>query len=179
MRAGRKVTLLESGGSDYEPDVQDLADGAITGQEYYRLIDSRLRYFGGTTAIWGGRVSELNNIDFEQRAFLPHSGWPITKADLAPYICQALQLLELNESLSGARLWESLGLSHPGFDADSLAVDLWQFDERFGRFTLSQVDDLRDSPGVQLLLHATVVNIRTNEQGTAIGQIEISNGLPD
>ena len=175
MQAGRKVILLESGGSDYEADVQDLADGTTSGQEYYPLVDSRLRYFGGTTAIWGGRVSELNPIDFERREFLPHSGWPIKHAELKPYIQQALRALDLNQQLSGPTLWQSLGLKAPGFDSDSLTIELWQFDERFGRFTLGQVDDLRDSSSVQVILHATVVNLRTTKDGSAIRHIEIRN----
>ncbi|WP_240198223.1 FAD-dependent oxidoreductase [Novosphingobium sp. P6W] len=54
LKAGRTVTLLESGGLDYEADSADLNAGENVGEPYYELHHSRLRFFGGTTAIWGG-----------------------------------------------------------------------------------------------------------------------------
>ncbi|HEX8258173.1 MAG TPA: FAD-dependent oxidoreductase, partial [Allosphingosinicella sp.] len=77
LAAGHEVVLLESGGLDYEADVAELNTGENVGEDYYDLEDSRLRFFGGTTAIWGGRCAELDPIDLEKRDYVPHSGWPI------------------------------------------------------------------------------------------------------
>src|SRR5829696_4514144 len=74
---GHDVLLLESGGLDHEAAIAELNAGESVGQPYYELADSRLRFFGGTTAIWGGRVAELDRIDFERRPWAPHTGWPI------------------------------------------------------------------------------------------------------
>ena len=61
---GVDVLLLESGGPDHEDDVQDLAAGETVGHDYWELREARLRFFGGTTAIWGGlSVKDLVNID--------------------------------------------------------------------------------------------------------------------
>ena len=49
------VCLLESGGPDYDGKIQALYTGENRGQPYYELDDSRLRFFGGTTLVWGGR----------------------------------------------------------------------------------------------------------------------------
>ena len=65
--AGHRVTLLESGGLDYDPATQDLAAGDSVGMTYYDLVDARLRFFGGTTNIWGGRCVPLEPLDFERR----------------------------------------------------------------------------------------------------------------
>jgi len=62
---GHDVCLLEAGGIDFEQATQDLCRGGITGMEYYELEHSRLRFFGGTTNIWGGRSVPLDRIDFE------------------------------------------------------------------------------------------------------------------
>ena len=70
---GRSVTLLESGGLDYEPETQALYRGKNVGMPYYDLDQSRLRFFGGTVAIWGGRCALLDPIDFEKREWVPHS----------------------------------------------------------------------------------------------------------
>ena len=55
LAAGRDVLLLESGGADFEAATADLNAGTIIGEDYYPLHDARMRFFGGTTAIWGGR----------------------------------------------------------------------------------------------------------------------------
>ena len=85
LAAGHEVLLLESGGTDYEVPTADLNAGFNIGEDYYPLHDARLRFFGGTTAIWGGRCAELDPIDLERREWVPHSGWPIGWADLDPY----------------------------------------------------------------------------------------------
>ena len=51
----------------------------------YTLTESRLRYFGGTTNHWTGQCHPLDAIDFEERDWLPLSGWPISRVDLAEY----------------------------------------------------------------------------------------------
>ena len=75
-RRGHDVCLLEAGGMDFEQATQDLCLGDNLGMEYYELEHSRLRFFGGTTNIWGGRSIPLDRIDFEKRDWVPYSGWP-------------------------------------------------------------------------------------------------------
>src|SRR6185369_17024958 len=71
------VVLLESGGYGYESRVQDLYRGPSTGEKYYKGLDEcRTRRFGGSTNCWGGICTPLNPIDFEQRPWVPWSGWP-------------------------------------------------------------------------------------------------------
>ena len=80
VRQGLSVCLLESGGLDYEEATQALYRGANIGMHYYELDHSRLRFFGGTVAIWGGRCALMDPIDFIKRDWVPHSGWPIGRA---------------------------------------------------------------------------------------------------
>src|SRR5690606_19946306 len=63
--------------------IHRLADGENTGFPYYELQETRLRLLGGTTAIWGGRLAELDPEDFEAKPWVAHSGWPISKDDIA------------------------------------------------------------------------------------------------
>ena len=84
LAGGKSVILLESGGLDYEAATADLNAGENVGEPYYDLDKARLRMFGGTTAIWGGRCAELDPIDFERRAWVEHSGWPFGIDELRP-----------------------------------------------------------------------------------------------
>ena len=64
VERGHDVCLLEAGGMDFDQATQDLCMGENLGMEYYELNHSRLRFFGGTTNIWGGRSVPLDRIDF-------------------------------------------------------------------------------------------------------------------
>ena len=65
------------------------------------MTTGRFRALGGTTLKWGGQILELNDEDFEARPWVEGSGWPISKAELAPYYEQALVLEGLGECATG------------------------------------------------------------------------------
>ena len=159
-----KTVILESGERDFRKDVQTLAEGANIGEDYYPLETSRLRLFGGTAAIWGGRCAELDPIDFEKRDYLPHSGWPFPKSDLDPYYETAFASLGLKRPGEG-RLWSEVGRPQPEFDPKKLDTDLWVFDENGERFTNLSRDGLEET---DILLGATVTEIEVSEQGEVI-----------
>jgi choline dehydrogenase-like flavoprotein len=172
---GVDVLMLESGAADFEKPLQDLGAGESVGFTYYPLDQSRLRLFGGTTAVWGGRVVQLDPIDFERRPWIDHSGWPFGKETLAPYYAEALRSLDLELTEGNEDLWERLQLRKPDFDADQLRTSFFQFDEQFERFTLRRCDDLVGSGKVRILLRATVLEIRANAEGGAIESVQIGN----
>jgi choline dehydrogenase-like flavoprotein len=166
LTQGRSVVLLESGGLDYEPDTADLGAGRNVGEDYYDLEDSRLRFFGGTTAIWGGRCAELDPIDFERRDWVPHSGWPISRETLAPYYREAWAELGFPQGPDTAEAMKAAGVPLPDLDPARLSLGTWQFDERFNRFTFDACADLREHPRCTIVTHATVTRIETGEAGT-------------
>ena len=157
----QKVIVLESGGRDYDAQAQALSKGDNIGAPYYDLETTRLRLFGGTAAIWGGRCAELDPIDFKKRDFIPHSGWPIEKAELAPYYARAFKSLGLSRPGEG-RLWETLNRPRPAFDPDKLDADLWCFDENGERFTNPSRGNLSD---VDILLNTTVTALDVAASG--------------
>ncbi|MCF8014704.1 MAG: GMC family oxidoreductase [Chromatiaceae bacterium] len=76
--------LIESGGLSPEAETQDLYQGE-TPSIAYPLSSSRLRYFGGSSGHWGGFCRPLDPVDFEQRDWIPLSGWPFGREELDPY----------------------------------------------------------------------------------------------
>ncbi len=160
---GHSVTLLESGGLDYEAKSADLGAGRNVGEPYYDLEDARLRFFGGTTAIWGGRCAEFDPIDFERRDWVPHSGWPISRETLEPYYQEAWRDLGFPQGAEKAETLSAAGVPLPDVDPERLSLRTWQFDERFNRFTFEACEDLRTHPRCTIITHATVTGIEANE----------------
>ena len=161
LDAGHDVVLLEAGGRDFDARAQAAVAGFNAGHEYYDLETTRLRLFGGTAAIWGGRCAELDPIDFEERDFLAHSGWPIAKSDLDRYYAEVFAELGLERPGRG-RLWAATGTRAPGFDADKLDADMWVFDEDGERFTDTARRGLDRATTV---LNAPVTEIAVNDAG--------------
>ncbi|MGB5290125.1 MAG: FAD-dependent oxidoreductase [Lysobacterales bacterium] len=172
MNAGRHVCLLEAGGMDYDEQTQSLTKGKIIGMEYYELDHSRLRFFGGTTNIWGGRSIPLDRIDFEKRDWIPHSGWPITLDDLKPYYQIAHDSLELGEYDYEAGMWEKLNLSPIDFDPEKIGHRFWRFDGLAERFNSNRSDDLIEAENVQVVLHANTIGLQALENGLAISRLD-------
>ncbi len=170
---GHSVCLLESGGTDFEQATQDLYRGANVGMPYYDLDEARLRFFGGTVSIWGGRAALLDPIDFETRSWVPHSGWPIGRAELDPYYRLAHQSLQLGDFNYEHDIWRTLGVAAPDFDPDRLATNLWRFDEANERFAASRARDLIDAPNVRIVLHANAVSLNADAEGRTIKSVQV------
>ena len=166
--AGHRVTLLESGGLDYDPATQALAAGDSVGMTYYDLVDARLRFFGGTTNIWGGRCVPLEPLDFERRSWVPDSGWPIGYADLEPYYRAAHDDLGLGDFHYDESVWALTGQRPPALAPDTLITRFWRFDTVKERFSPARSRDLVDADDVTVLTHANVVHLQANASATAL-----------
>lgn len=173
--AGKSILILESGGLDYEDDVVDFMVGSASGYPYYNLDECRLRFFGGTTAIWGGRCAQLNAIDFEKRDWVEYSGWPYGKEVLLPYYNRAQEILDLQATNGEDELWEKHKLKRPPFDEQELSTAFWQFDTRADRFAHHNSDDVINSKKTTVVLHATVTNIQANAEGNHIEKVTFAN----
>lgn len=174
LARGRGVILLESGGLDYEAPVADLNAGANAGLHYYDLGDSRLRFFGGTTAIWGGRCAELDPIDLERRDYVPHSGWPIGWNELAAYYEEARPLFGLPATRLDDAAMRNAGVPLPRFEA--LDTPVWTFDPAFARFSWAECEDLRTHPDCRIVTHASVTAIHAAGNGIESIEAKSLNG---
>ncbi|MCL6741643.1 GMC family oxidoreductase [Sphingomonas sp. RB56-2] len=170
LARGCSVVLIESGGLDHHDTTADFNRGEIVGHEYHPLEHSRLRFFGGTTAIWGGRVAEYDAIDFERRDWVPHSGWPFGPAEIHDYLAEARALLGV-DGVDTGRLPRPPLLQR--LSSEELAVRWWCFDPAFDRFTIDRAEDLQDDPRCTLLLHATVREIVLEADAGSVERLDI------
>ncbi len=174
VKRSHEVCLLEAGGMDFHQGTQDLCAGRNVGMDYYELEHSRLRFFGGTTNIWGGRSVPLAAIDFEQRDWVPHSGWPISLDDLQHYYRIAHDSLELGDYEYTHSLWQKLQLAPIDFDPAEIAHLFWRFDAKKERFNSTQVDDLLAAVNARIVLHANIVQVQADENARIIRQLNAS-----
>lgn len=172
MNAGRDVCLLEGGGMDFEDRTQSLFEGENVGMEYYDLDHSRLRFFGGTTNIWGGRSVPLDPIDFEKRDWVPHSGWPITLDDVQAYYQVAHESLELGVYDYSEANWGTLGIEPLAFDPEKIGTRFWRFDDMAERFNSRRSDDLAKAANVRIVLHANATALEASENASGIGHLD-------
>ena len=92
---GISSVLLEGGLLDSSGKAgRDAYKGEVVGL-HYPLSSSRLRWFGGTSNIWGGWCKALDPIDYTRRPDAPLPSWPINVEDLAPYQEKAVEWVEL------------------------------------------------------------------------------------
>jgi choline dehydrogenase-like flavoprotein len=168
-----KVLLLEGGGFDFDPQMQELYRGEIVGQPYFPLQAAALHYFGGTTNHWAGFCSTFESIDFEKRDWVPHSGWPITRADLDPFYARAQKVIRLGPYKYDAADWKNGDPDRVPLLADSRVVrtQMWQFKRT--RFGTEYRDEIVNSPNVHLYTHANVVEVEANEPVSAVQSVRI------
>jgi choline dehydrogenase-like flavoprotein len=104
LKSGRSIILLPGGGPNQTASAIDLYRGKVnpTGS-HEPLEENRLRMWGGTTTVWGGRCIPFDPVDFEKRSWIPDSGWPISLGGLADHISRASELSESGKADFDAR----------------------------------------------------------------------------
>lgn len=178
-----KVLILESGGLVEEPESD--AQSEIESVGAPRVIEQTLvrnRIFGGSSHTWSGKCATFDDIDFEARPWVAFSGWPICRANLAPYLDRAASYVGIEPHCHDRDVWALLGRPQPNPDVDTevLVPFFWQLSKddsspldyamRFGRRFLSST-----ATNIRILLHATVTHITTNETGAQLTSVEVTN----
>jgi choline dehydrogenase-like flavoprotein len=168
-----RVTVLESGGLDFDAPTSDLYVGDITGLPYFELQFARLRYFGGSTNHWGGTCRPEEPIDFEVRDWVPHSGWPISRADLDPYYPRAAEVVGLNVAERDLDVWRAASpFPTMPFDEERIVTVVAQIvKSRERRFAPRYRSELESAANINVVLHANATEIETNGAGGAVDRI--------
>ena len=162
-----RVCILESGGTSFDGRIQALCVGNNVGQPYQPLDACRLRFFGGSTNHWMGSNCALLDIDFEKRDWVPHSGWPFARRVLDPYYERARFYLDLDERGFESAAWERAG-GYPPFHPGLEKLETRIYEYRPVRFGTRFREDIERSKNVSVYLHATTLEIETNEAATTV-----------
>jgi choline dehydrogenase-like flavoprotein len=181
-RHGVRVVLLESGRADFDPATQELArvrsvgkplrtpdpDGGFT--PYLAAVfrgESRIRQLGGTSTIWTGKWRMPDPVNFEERPWVPHSGWPVGLDELRPFYAEIAAEYGLGDveghahRAGSARLrqtWSAAGLTSSFLFWEQTPLRLA---DRFGA-------ELRASQDVDVVLGANATEILLDD---ALGHV--------
>ena len=170
--SNRKVILLEGGGFNVENQMQLLYQGKSLDRPYYPLQSVALHYFGGTSGHWAGFCAPFDPIDFEQRAWVPHSGWPFDRAHLDPYYTRAQKFLELDPYDFDVAAYEKRDpeVRRLPLDESVFFHKLWQFSAPTRVGTVYR-DPIVNAANVHLYTYAKVVELVPNPGVTAIDSL--------
>jgi choline dehydrogenase-like flavoprotein len=166
------IIMLESGGFNVEPDTQALAKGEVGGLPTFPLDICRLRQFGGTTGHWGGFCRPFDPLDFEQRDWVPHSGWPITFADVQPYYDRAQELCQVGPPDYEPNEWDLKQTPPLPLPGHSVRTRLIQFSPPT-RFGVRYRDAVIKASNISVYLHSNVVRIVSGTNGKEIKQVNV------
>jgi choline dehydrogenase-like flavoprotein len=169
-RTGRRVCLLEAGGSGYEAATQRLYEGQVVGQPYPILRDTRVSALGGSTTVWAGWCRPLEALDLEQRDWCGACGWPFGLDELRPYYARAHAICGLADFDYDPERWtgvlgsDRLLARDATFSNQIFHVNVQNFGERYR-------ERLRQAKTLDLVLHAPVTQLRL--EGPACTAVEI------
>jgi len=173
------ILLLESGGLNFDPASQKMYAGSQSGLSYIALDAGRLRYLGGGTNHWGGWCRPMDEVDFEARPWLPHSGWPFPRKALEPYYPRAQALVE-----AGPWIYDQKGDTENAAEGSVLPLgkgglytSWFQFSKMRGDVLPTQFGkryeaELKRATNIKPLLHANITAIRLSPDARRVEKLE-------
>lgn len=182
MGQGLRVALLESGGLHYDRQVQALADGTTVGA-IKPSIEVNRRQFGGNANVWcvglgpaekGLRHAMFDEIDFQPRPWIAHSGWPIERAQLMGHYRRAQQMCGGGIFGYTPEPWEEQGARQLPLEGSGLETGMFQFSP-FAVFTHHHRQQLLDSSEITVYTHATATALTTPPGRAAVSQARLSS----
>jgi choline dehydrogenase-like flavoprotein len=172
-RSRLSICVLEAGGLDYDGTPQSMLAGETGESDYPPLHTARVAGLGGSMRVWAGWCRPLDEIDFEQREAIPHSGWPFGLDEMKPYYAQAHEKLDLGPFDYDPAAWEKIsGTQRLPLAGEDLSSVL------FRQCPLNLGVSLRAALGrlqnVRVLLHANVMRLSFSQDGKAVRAIEVA-----
>jgi choline dehydrogenase-like flavoprotein len=166
---GAQVALIESGGLEPNASVQELNDAITIGHPYMNPKLMRNRQAAGTVHMWntpvgtetGAKYVPLDPIDFEERTWMPLSGWPFAQSHLKPFYRRAQDICALGPFEYGSESWTDP--QHPVLPLTStyLTTKIYQFGLA-KVFTERCLNSIRASSNVTLCYYLNVTSFVTD-----------------
>ncbi len=174
--SGLDILVAESGGRTPQAADQQWNEGEVEGLPYTGLTDGRVRALGGASKRWFGQCIRFDGIDFEQRPWVPHSGWPIQFSDLIPWYERAEAFFKLTGERYDERVYSYFGLEAPPWNRELLETHFTVYSPELDLGRIHEAT-LRRAERVRLLLHATCTEVTTtDDSGQQASGIRLRTG---
>ena len=151
----KSVLLIEAGGKEFDEKIQSHYKGAVTGEKYYPLDVTRLRYLGGSSNHWGGNCAPLDKSDLEK--------WPINYDELKGFEQDAKKILEIKNNF--IKYEKSIFNS---FKLSSIEDGYINFSEKY-------FEEIKNSKYISLLLKTSVLSLEPNTTGNNVAYIHVNS----
>jgi len=167
---GLSVALLESGSENPRPDPLALSAAEIVDRRHHADMEiSVCRSLGGTSKRWGGRCVPFDPLDFESRAWVAQSGWPLAFAEIQRWWGPASRFLNCGEPVfdTNSPGWNGLsGASVQSLERWSQATDI----------AATAGKDVLRSKLIDLRLGHTAVEIGLDRAGHRVERVVAASG---
>ncbi|MGB8857514.1 MAG: FAD-dependent oxidoreductase [Burkholderiales bacterium] len=175
-KSGIDCIVLESGGHEADDATRDLYRGENVGLPYDFADGCRSRFLGGSSNCWGGWCRPFEDIDFQQRDWVPNSGWPFGAEEVAPYYARTHELLQLGPVNYDPAFWEAAvgraDVRRLPLTGKKIEDVLIQFSppSRFGKV---YHDRLSAAKHANVYLYSNVVDIETDRSGQTVNAVQV------
>jgi choline dehydrogenase-like flavoprotein len=169
--SGLDVILLEAGGTGLESSSQELYNAARSvGHPLPGLHEGRFRLLGGTTNFWGGQLVRFDPIVFEERSWLPYSGWPFGRDELDPFYERLFDLLQLRCIREDDAVWRRLNMTAPDLGEHlDLFFTRWLPNPNFAQLFRGKIE----GDQLRVFVHANVTAIDPAETAEAPVRLQL------
>jgi choline dehydrogenase-like flavoprotein len=178
-----KICIIESGGEKPDKPTQALYWGENVGLPYYPLDTSRARFLGGSSHYWnvklpgegiGVRLRPMDPIDFEEKEWVPYSGWPFQKEHLNPYYKRAQKVCQIGPYSYEPKDWNQDGLREIlPFITDRVHTTIFQFGLK-DVFFKEYAQEVQHADNIITLLHGNVIEIETSETAKEVTRMRVA-----
>ena len=184
-RHGREVVLVESGREQFDPSIQALNDVVFLGKRHREMNPkayyhpylppelrgvSRVRQFGGTSTVWTGKWKYLQPSDFEGRAWVPYSKWPIRFDDLLAHYRSAAKDYGFGD-LEAEAVRPEIVAFRERIAAGGLKMSSFYWEETPTRTAARFGDEMRRSKNLRVVLGATATELHLDASGQRVTSV--------
>jgi choline dehydrogenase-like flavoprotein len=168
------VCLVESGAERLDRTIQSLSQGDNAGIPYYPLDECRQRALGGTTHLWMGWCAPFEEMDFEEREWVPFSGWPFPRSALVPFYERAQRVCQIGPFVYDVGPWETPERPRLPFLDERIITKTFQFSPPT-RFGTVYRDELARAGNLKTLLHGTAVELEATESAGQVARLHVAS----
>lgn len=168
--AGQPVVVIEAGTRNLSRFAAE--SWQVAGHPHDGVRLGRGRGLGGTTSLWGGQLVEFQPIDFAGRSWLPHSAWPVSYEEIAPYYPATYRNLGVPERLTADEtVWRGVSCARPELGPEfEVFFTRWMSTPNFAQLFAKQI---QSDERLAVLTGYTAVGFRS--EGGRVQAVRVAN----